>query len=254
MSTYLSINGRELDVTMALQLDILHENKLYNQMVENLLVQEYCAKNGISNTDEELQVAADELRYDRGLESVDETKYWMKNNNLTLLGIQEGINYMLLRNKMRNSFSDDELQAFYNDNKTNYERVNLYSIRLESEEKAQELFAQINEDELCFFEAAIEHSEDILTNKAAGFVGEMGRNDVTGEIEAAVFNAEEGEVVGPMKTEKGFNIFRVGKKIDNSFEAVKDRVQIDYMMNVLNKLKAEANIQVPILATNGEEE
>ena len=75
-------------------------------------MRQYCKQNGIENTPEELQVALDEIRYNRNLESVEKAEQWIKSQNLTLVGVQEGVDLMLLRNKMRGSLTDEEIEVY----------------------------------------------------------------------------------------------------------------------------------------------
>lgn len=252
MNSYLKVNDGEIDIQTALRIDVLHENMLYQSTLDNLLIRQYCESKGIKNSDEELQVALDELRYNRNLESVEKAEYWMKSQNLTLYAIQEGIDFMLLRNKMRNSFTDAEVEAHFNENKLKYDNVMLYSLRLSSKEKAEELYAQITEEDLNFHTAAMEFSEDENTKHLGGFIGFMHRDDVTAEIEAAVFNANEGDIIGPVKTGKGYNLFKVGKVYKADLKEEKDKIKLELFSAKIAQLKADAKVGLPILE-NGEE-
>jgi hypothetical protein len=249
MKPLLILNGEEYDIKEAIEIDILHENKFLNSTIENLLIRQYCEKIGISNTDEELQVALDELRYNRNLESVEKTLFWLKNNNITIEGVQSGVDIMILRNKLRNSFTAEEIESYFAENKLSFDKVELFSLRLDTMAKAEEVYSQITEDCLNFYVGVMAYSTDETTCKINGFVGFVGRKDVTGEIEAAIFNplAHEEYVLRPIKTDKGYNIFKIGTVLKADLAKEKSNIQFALFNNLMNKLKAEAKITYPIL-------
>ena len=57
----------------------------------------------------------------------------MRENHQTLLSLQNAVDLMLLRNKVRSAISDAEVQAHYAEHKLEYEAVDLYSLRVESQ-------------------------------------------------------------------------------------------------------------------------
>src|SRR5262245_26525826 len=109
MATLMIVNGSSVSVAEALQRSIVHNEDFLEKTVDYALLRRYAAKHNISNSDEELQLAADELRYQRNLESVEKLNQWMGANHQTVYSLQEAIDGMLLRNKLRNSISDTEI-------------------------------------------------------------------------------------------------------------------------------------------------
>src|SRR5215213_10320994 len=84
MTTLVKVNGREVDAATAVRYDVAHNGRVLKTAVENALVREYADQHGISNSDQELQLAANELRYQFGLESSAKLKQWLRDNHLTL--------------------------------------------------------------------------------------------------------------------------------------------------------------------------
>jgi len=248
MSVLLTINDEQIDTQEALSIDILHDNHFLPHVIENVLIRQAAEKKGISNSAEELQVAVDELRYNRGLESVEKAKYWLKSNNLSLEAVQMGVDLMLLRNKLRNSFTESEVEAYFAEHKLEFDKVDLYSIRLSSKEKAEEILTQMKEEGLNFQAAAVQYSEDEDSKKLGGYVGQLTRNGVTGEIEAAVFKPTTGELIGPIKTDKGYNLFMVGEVYKADLQKEKGNIKLFLFQELLNKMKAEANVDYNVFA------
>lgn len=247
MSALLSINGQSVEVKDALRRSIMHDEDFLKNTTEGMLIRQYAEKNGISNSDEELQVAVDEMRYQKGMEKTDKVNQWLKSNSLTVLSVQNAMDGMLLRNKVRNSIPDSEVKAYYAEHQLEFDKVELYSIRTDKEETAKELHAQVKEEGGNFHVLAMEHSTDEDTKRLGGYVGQLTRGGMTGEVEAAVFKAKEGDVIGPMKTEKGYNLFKVNKVLKADFEKEKDGIQLTLFSDLLTKLRAEAKISHPIL-------
>jgi len=247
MGDFITVNGESIDIKVAVRLSFLHDDDQFVQnTIEFMLVNQGAEKAGISNTDEQLQLAVDELRYQRGLESSEKAQQWLKESNLDLMVIQNGVSNMLLRNKLRNTISESEIEAYFAEHQLEFDRVELYSIRVDSEELAQELFAQITEEDANFHLLAMEYSQDEATRPMGGYVGKLTRSGMTGEIEAAVFKAQPGDVVGPMETEQGHNLFMVKNVYKASLEEEKDGIQMLLFTQMLNKLRSEANIAHPI--------
>jgi parvulin-like peptidyl-prolyl isomerase len=244
----MTVNGDPFDLREALRRSLTHdEDKFLDFCIEELLIRQYAAQNGVNNTDEELLVAADELRYQAGMESVEKVHQWLNANHQTLLSMQNGIDHLLLRNKIRNSISKREIEAYFAEHKLELDRVDLYSIRLDDEDKANELYASITEDGSDFHLLAMQHSVDEDTKLSAGYVGRMSRNSLSGEIEATVFNAQAGDIVGPIKTDKGYNLFKVTAIYPAELEKEKDNIQFSLFLSLLARLRAEATITYPVL-------
>jgi parvulin-like peptidyl-prolyl isomerase len=240
------VNGEAIDVATALRLESLHDNKFLAATVNILLLRQYAEKNNIRNTDQELQLAADELRYSRGLEAVEAVHQWMRESHQTVLSVQEGIDSMLIRNKIRNGIPDSEVQAYYAEHQLEFETVTLYSIRVDNEDKAKELLSQINEEGANFHVLAMEHSQDEDTRHLGGHVGKLGRSQVTGAVEAAVFKAKPGTVIGPVKTDHGWNLFKVAAVNKPGVADAASQIRLALMEQLTTKLAAEATIDYPV--------
>jgi parvulin-like peptidyl-prolyl isomerase len=230
----------------ALRAEIIQGNTFLPNAIDSLLIRQYAEKQAIGNTDAELQLAFDELRYSRGLESVDALHQWMRENHQTLESMQDDVESMLLRNKVRNSFADSEIQAHYAGRQAEFERVTLYSIRVEAEETAQGLLAQIRNDGANFHLLAMEHSTDELSKPLGGYVGGLTRSEMTPAVEGEVFQAKPGDAIGPVKTEKGWNLFLVAAVHKPAVDEVKEKIRAALMDQLLTKLRSEADIALEI--------
>lgn len=244
----MTINGHPYPVEEALRRSMYqNKNKFTDDCIDEILIREYAVKNGIKNSAEELQIAIEEMRYQMGLESKEKFLHWMDSKGQNLLSIQNELDYQLLRNKVKANIPYEKLETYFAEFQLEYDCAELYSIRVETEAKAEELLAKIEEEEENFHLLAMEHSEDEKSKLKAGYIGKVARSEVTAEIEAAVFVAQPGEVVGPVETEKGFNLFKIAAIYPATLQAEEDAIRDKLFKDLLSKLRAEAKIDYPLL-------
>src|SRR5262249_49192303 len=135
-----TVNGIAIDMQEALQGSLFFNDGFLAQTIEAELIRQYAVKQNITNTDEQLQVAADEWRYQHGLEAADKLNVWLTSNHQTVLSLQTALDGMLLRNKVRNAIPASQIAAYFAEHRSEFERVELYSIRVATREQAQELY------------------------------------------------------------------------------------------------------------------
>lgn len=243
-----TVNGGQFELHEALQRSMFDaEGEGFLELwISELLVRQYADQNNISNSTEELQVAANEFRYSRGLESVEKLQQWLKSNQQSILSLQNYIDHQLLRKKIVESVPEKEIEEFFAEHQLDFDRVALYSMRLCSKELAEELYALITEEGENFHLLTMKYSTDDESRPKGGYIGKMRRHELGAEIEAAVFNAEAGEVIGPIETENGYNLFKVGAVYPASLEEEKENIRYLLFGILLNRLRGEAKVIYPI--------
>ena len=125
--------------------------------------------------------------------------------------------------------SEDEMKDYYEANQGKFAKgdtVNAKHILVETEEKCKEVLASVENGEKTFEEAAKEAST-CPSGAKGGALGAFGRGQMVKEFEEAAFGAEEGQIVGPVKTQFGYHLIKVEKKnkaASASFEEVKGQI------------------------------
>ncbi len=110
--------------------------------------------------------------------------------------------------------SDEEVQKFYDENKaaqfTNPTQRCMRHILFnkDQKEKAEEVKEQL-QDGGDFAKLAEENSQDPGSAEQGGDLGCLGKGETVPEFEKAAFDAEQGEVVGPVETEFGYHLIEV---------------------------------------------
>lgn len=136
---------------------------------------------------------------------------------------------------------DADLEAFYEENKANYAQPAMAAakhILVDSEEKANEILAQIKAEEITFEDAAKQFSS-CPSKEQGGDLGQFGRGQMVPEFDEAVFTNEAGALVGPVQTQFGFHIIQIGDKTEGEQLPYED-VKNDVLQQVLYQKQSAA--------------
>ena len=140
--------------------------------------------------------------------------------------------------------SQDEMEVFYNENQAQFkkgETVTAKHILVETEEKCNEILATITSGEKTFEDAAKEFST-CPSGQRGGDLGAFGRGQMVPEFEQAAFDAETGQVIGPVKTQFGCHLIKVEAKNEAevaTFDEVKETICQNLMQQKQNKVYTE---------------
>ena len=253
MSEFLKVDGAEISLKTALQwAAVLNDDEFIEKTAQNAIVVQYCAENGISASDEEIQNVFSELRYSDELEKAEETKSWMAENGLDNAAVANMCEIMALRNKVREAITDEEIKEEFVEEQSTYDVAEIYSISVDDEDLANEIVSQLEDEEDSFYNLAVEHSIDEDTYLKGGYVGEVTRNDLRAEAEAGVFAASAGDIVGPIKEDDLFTVYKVLRVINPELDDVKDVIRDRIFEEFTEGLTGTAVIEVVPLGTRQE--
>ncbi|BAY11195.1 peptidylprolyl isomerase [Calothrix sp. NIES-2098] len=182
----------------------VYQNVLYKRLI-NYAAQE----RGITVTTEEIEAEANRQRRQKHLEKAADTLAWLADQLISPDDWEVGIRDRLLAQKLAEAMFGKDVEPFFVENRLEFERVSLYQILVESEKLAQEIYYQIEEGEISFYDAAHLYDIDIQRRKKCGYEGNIYRFDLEPDIAAAVFSTPVNELIGPLTTEQGYHIFMV---------------------------------------------
>lgn len=211
MSDFLIVNEHHISIQHALNWHALFggDEALLDFVVDLAVCADEAKARGYEASREEVQELFNEIRYLKRLESSDALRQWIADNHMDLEAIRTGCAMTILRRKLRDSISIEEIAGYYAEDKPSYERAEIYRICVDDEDLAQEIRAQVIDDGASFFLLALRHSTEAETAKVGGYVGEIGRKQVSGETEIAVFSSKPGDLAGPVKSDSGWHILLV---------------------------------------------
>lgn len=204
-------------------------NALLEDFLGHKLTVHAAKKSGVIVTEEEIQKRADQYRRIFGLHR---SKDMMEHLNELGVSLDE-FGKSLEENIIHESISADvQSQQAVNDyfalNSPRYESVELSNIIIDSEGTMQEIMALLEDDPDCFAELAKEHSIATDTAENGGALGKVYRETLAPEIEAKIFNASVGDILGPFTDDDEllFEIFQVSKKYPAECDAtIKKKIQ-----------------------------
>ncbi len=217
------------------------------QRVEQLIILQAAREMGISISDEELQQAIDAFRESRGLLQAEATFQWMKSLHIRQDDLEQMVEAVATAAKIRSAIPVDRVEKYFNENRISYDTASISVMQLAEEGEALELLQQIREENADFNSLAREYSLDDSTRLAGGYFGNVHRQALDPEIEALVFGAPAGEVVGPFRNRQGCQLI----KIEKQNPACLDEACTDAIRNILyrdwfEQQCRQASVEIPL--------
>lgn len=187
---------------------------LVEQQVRDRLTVIAARKHGVQVSTEEIQARADQFRRVRGLHRAADMNRFLDTFGISLDEFEAFVTDTLHQEKMLAEVcSDEAVEAYFKLNSPKFDSVQVSHIVLESEGQAKEVMSILDDDPASFAEIAREHSI-ADTRERGGVIGKVLRGSLKTEIEAKVFNAQPGDLIGPFAAPDGsfYEIFSVTEK------------------------------------------
>ncbi|MEA5526900.1 peptidylprolyl isomerase [Nodularia spumigena] len=188
--------------------------ELVEQIVSRKIILAAAEEAGIKVETEELQKGADLLRLTNKLTSADDTWKWLEKHGLSIDDFEQIVYTNIIIGKLSQHFFADKIEPYFFENQLNYAGVVMYEVVLDDEDLALELFYAIKEGEMSFYDVAHQYIQDVELQRKGGYLGVLRRQDLKGEISAAVFAAKPPQVIKPIITSKGVNLIFVEEIIE----------------------------------------
>lgn len=199
-----------------------------------------CEKLNITVSDEEWQSAGNAFREKHKLLGVSETLEWLSQQRITTEDWSEGIKTRLLEKKLQEHLFGSTIDNEYIRNRDRYKRIALSQILIDDLTDALKIARVLREENVSFCALAIEYSKGKHSKENGGFVGIRFLSELLPELERAVSEAQEGEIIGPISTKIGHHILRVEKwfppKLD---EAEREKVLESLFQNRLQEYRSK---------------
>jgi parvulin-like peptidyl-prolyl isomerase len=247
---------------------------LVNELINELLIKDRADRLNISVTDSDVKDAVGRLKQQYGISTDEQFESSLRSSGLTRKEMEARLRESLITQKVfarelrnRADLSDAELRERYNREKDQYrlpERAHLREIVVlkpegeaklaEARQRAAEIAEAVRKPGTEFASVAGTMSESGTRDKG-GDLGEVAKGDMVAELDKAVFNAQNGAILGPIESKSAFHIILVEQRLPSEvpgFESVKDRLkrdaseetfQRDYQ-NYIESLRKDAFIQI----------
>jgi putative peptide maturation system protein len=225
------------------------------EAVDVALIRQAAEQRGIEVSDNELQQAADDFRAEHELFDEESTENYLAANYLTYEDWELLLEDDVITRKLRDALTDEKVEERFAVNRLSFGAATISRIVVKDEDLAKELWAQIVEDGADFHALARRYSVNEQTRPASGYVGVVKRKEMEPLVESAVFGAKPGEIVGPVKTDDGWELVKVeslhpATLNDDTREAIKSLLFEEW----LDEQRRKARIAAPLLISGEEEE
>ena len=182
-----------------------------NEVLYQRIIAEATSSRDITVTDTEIEAEANKTRCSLRLEKASDTLAWLSDNFLNPDGWETAIRNHLLSQKLAEHLFEAEVEPYFAQNKLNFDRFILYQLVVPYEKLAQELFYQVEEEEISFYQAVHLYDIDRQRRYVCGYEGEVHRWNYHPDLTAAIFKSPIiiGELIGPIKSEQGYHLFKI---------------------------------------------
>jgi parvulin-like peptidyl-prolyl isomerase len=223
--------------------DFLRQNlrlrSLCQEIVEQRLLVRTAHERNLQVTASEIQEDANRMRYELRLESADRTLEWLNEQLSTVEDWEIGIRDRLLAKKLQNALFTDDIERVFVQSRLDFEQILLYRIRVPYQPLAQELYYQIEEAEISFYEAAHLYDMDEQRRLRCGYDGRLHRWDFEPDVAAALFGSSVGAVLGPFPVSQGYDLLMVSDFIpaeltDETRDLILERMSREWLESELN--------------------
>ena len=212
------------------------------------LIRQAAVELGLTVTDEELQQAADRFRTGRDLYDEKTTAQWLAANYLSYAEWEMSLEDDIIRFKLRDVLTRDRVEKYFAEQRLSLDAATISRLVVKEEGLARELRAQVVEDGADFYTLARRYSVDLSTRPAGGYSGAIRRSEMEASMEAAVFGAQPGKTLGPMKTYAGWEVVKVEALIPATLDdAMREAIKSLLFDDWLNDQRLKAKIRIRLL-------
>jgi len=177
----------------------LRLKEVYQQIVSRKIIARTAQELGLSVSEGEIQNELDRHLHEQRFYRPAAIAAWLDEQMLTWDDLELRVQEQLLANKLARFLFAQEVEDFFVTHQRDFERIVFYKIAVPYESLAQEIFYQIIEEEISFYEAAHLYDVDESMRLYCGYTGKQFRREMQPEIAELLFNATVGEVIGPVK-------------------------------------------------------
>jgi len=196
--------------------NIVHQVKLSGQIpcliegiVSRIIITLAAQEAGIKVEAQELQKAADNMRFINQLQSADDTWVWLQEHSLSLNDFEEIVYTNILSKKLAKYLFADRVEPYFLSHQLDYAGAVMYEIVLDDQDLAIELFSAIAEGQMSFYQVARQYIQDTDLCRIGGYRGIVHHQQMKPEISAAVFAAKPPQVLKPMVTSQGIHLILI---------------------------------------------
>ncbi len=194
---------------------------LIEQLVRDKLTVRAAKKQGLPVSPDEIQERADQFRRIQGLHRAADMNHYLDTLGVSLDEFELFITDSLYQEKMMAQVCNDKaIEQYFKLNSPKFDSVEVSHIVLDTEGKAKEMMSVLLDDPDSFADMAREHSIGDA-REHGGAIGKVLRGALKTDVEARVFNAAAGDLLGPFPApdRSFYEIFALNAKYPATLDA-----------------------------------
>ncbi len=176
-------------------------------ILQQRLIRMTATERKLTVSEQAIQMEADQFRHAHNLENAADTQAWLDREQVDAALWEESINDQLIATKLSEHLFAADIERVFWDHRLTYDRVVLYQIIVSYPPIATELFYQITEGEISFYEAAHLYDVDLRRQQRCGFEGVLERRQLDPVMAPAIFGAHPQQVTAPIASPAGNHLF-----------------------------------------------
>ena len=177
----------------------LRMREICRAIIVQRIIENAAEEAGVIVHPEEVQAELDRICYEQRFDHPSQLLGWISDQMAVLSDIKQRIREKILAQKLSRHLFLDRIQDRFLHNRNDFEQIALYKIVVPYERLAREIFYQVEEEEISFFEAAHIYDIDQSQRLICGYDGKQLRAQISPDIAPNLLNAQVGELIGPIQ-------------------------------------------------------
>ncbi|GCL46726.1 peptidylprolyl isomerase [Microcystis aeruginosa] len=220
----------------------LQLKEICQKILHQRIIKKSAQEHNISVTPAEIQALADEQRREKRLEKASDTLAWLADQMIAPEDWEAGIQGDLLAKKLSTALFSREVERHFAENRLDFERAILYRLVIPYEKLAWEVFYQIEEEEISFYQAAHLYDIDEQRRLHCGYEGIIYRGQLSSSgLSSIVFQARPKEIIQPVKINEEYHLLMVleflpAELTEEIHQEILQKLFSEWLTNELNYL------------------
>ncbi|MBX9877573.1 MAG: peptidylprolyl isomerase [Candidatus Obscuribacterales bacterium] len=218
--------------------------QVIDDCLDQLLIEAKCDQYQIQTTDEEVSTYMTSFRQKNQLLSVEDTRAWLDKHHLDDDDFLQLCQFDVRVDKLKNKLFQDKVDEAFTYKKQALQTLELYKIVVANEEAAREIVSSVLEGS-SFFEYARKYSIDKENAKSCGYAGYVKLKDLPPNVQDLLIKGQVGEVLGPLKVNKNFEIYLIESvQVPSLDDNCRKQIVDDLFAEWLADTKTRSNIEL----------
>jgi hypothetical protein len=236
------------DVIQQVKTRLLIPNLVENVVQQRVILQA-AAEEGITISTEELQKAADAMRTANNLLSAQSTLTWLERHHLSIEDFEDIAYYTLVQQKLAQKVCASQVEAYFAAHQLDYAIAVIYEVKIEDHDLAMELFYALTEGDIDFLSIVHQYLEP--ANRLRGqYRRIVRRRDLKPNFSAVIFAAQPPTVLKPIRVDRQSHLIYVTELIEPELTAeVRQQIMEQLFQEWLRQKSKQVVVQMNFAST-----